>query len=143
MNWTRRRTVAGLAALAAMPLASVALAEASPAVSRLGRFRDLSASLTGFDVERIHPDRALGIVEALVAAGHGPELDRLLAGDDDEGLALRVLQAWYLGEHPSRDWPASRLFHEALVWEALDFTLPPGFCAQSPEAWQQPPVNSK
>ena len=141
MNVTRRRTIAGLAVLPAMPLASVALAQ-SPASSRLAPFRALSARLTGFDIDRIHPDRALGIVEALLAAGDGPALDRLLAGDDDEGdrgLAVRIVRAWYLGELLSPGWPAPRLFHEAFVWQALDFTHPPGFCAQSPDAWHQPP----
>ena len=143
MNMTRRRTIAGLAALPAMPLAS-ALAQTLPGgSSRLAAFRSLSARLTGFDVDRIDPSRAGGIVEALVVAGDGPALDRLLAGDSEEGgLAKRIVQAWYLGELPGPGWPASRRFQEALVWQALDFAHPPGLCAQTPEAWHQPPVKS-
>ena len=141
MDMTRRRTIAGLAALPAMPLAS-ALAQTLPGSPRLAAFRSLSARLTGFDVDRIDPSRAGGIVEALVAAGDGPALDRLLAGDSEGRLAKRIAQAWYLGELPGPGWPASRRFQEALVWQALDFAHPPGLCAQTPEAWHQPPVKS-
>lgn len=142
MDMTRRRTIAGFVALPALPVATVTLAQAAPAASRLASFRALSARLTGFDVDRINADRALGIVQALLAAGDGAALDRLLAGEDEEGdreLAMRIAQAWYLGELSSPGWPASRLFHEALVWQALEFTQPPGFCARKPEAWHQPP----
>ena len=138
MDLTRRHTIAGLMALPALTLAPFAQA----AVSRLAPFRALSARLTGFDIHHIHPDRALGIIEALLLAGEGPALDHLLAGDEEEGdatLVPRIVEAWYLGLHPGPQQPPARLFREALVWQALDFTQPPGLCASAPGSWQQPP----
>ena len=140
MDWTRRRTIAGLMALPALTLAPFAPTQA--ASSRLAPFRALSARLTGFDIDHIHPHRALGIVEALLAAREGPALDRLLAGGEEEGdaaLAARIAEAWYLGLHPGPQQSPARLFHDALVWQALDFTQPPGLCDSAPGAWQQPP----
>ena len=139
MHLTRRRTIAGLVALPALTLPPFSATQA--ASSRLAPFRALSARLTGFDIDRIHPERALGIVEALLAAGEGPALDRLLAGEEghDAALAAGIVEAWYLGLHPGPQQPPARLFHDALVWQALDFTLPPGLCDSAPGAWQQPP----
>ena len=139
MDLTRRRTIAGLVAVPALTLAPFAPTQA--ASSRLAAFRALSARLTGFDIDDIHPDRALGIVEALLVADEGPALDRLLAGKDggDTSLAARIAEAWYLGLHPGPQHSPARLFHAALVWRALDFTQPPGLCDSAPGAWQQPP----
>lgn len=128
-----------MAALAAIP--ALALAPRA-AASRLAPFRTLSARLTGFDIERIHPERARGMIEALIAAGDGPALDRLLAGreeDRDRPLAGRIVEAWYAGAEAGAGWPASRRFHEALVWQALDFMQPPGICSRTPGDWSRPP----
>ena len=138
---TRRRFVAGFAAIPAFGWAWPGESEDDPA-----RFRLLSARLTGFPEEALDPDLARGLMEALASTGDGPGVERLLAGTDrpaDADLVRRIVAAWYSGIHPAVGGPTVPAAHDALVWRALDFTNPPGRCSAEPGDWGDRPAGAE
>ncbi len=139
MSLTRRGFVAGLATIPAIGATGRAGAQET-----LQRFRALSARLTGFPAETLDPGLADGLIDAIVEAGDGAGLERLLsdtvsdAGAADE-LARRIVVAWYSGIDPTAGTTSARNYRQALVWRALDFTRPPGTCSAEPGDWSRPP----
>ena len=139
MPLTRRGFMAGLAAISAIGTTGRAGAQET-----LQRFRALSARLTGFPAETLDPALADGLIDAIVAAGDGAGLERLLSdavldtAEADE-LARRIVVAWYSGIHPTAGTTSVRNYMQALVWRALDFTKPPGTCSVEPGDWSRPP----
>lgn len=134
---TRRRFIAGVGALSALGVGGWVRA-----AGNRQPFLALSARLTGFPAEALDPAVADDLLDALRAVGDGEALERPLRNPDSgaqDALARRIIAAWYSGIHPTAAGPAVRTFGEALVWRALDFTTPPGYCAAAPEDWSRPP----
>ena len=131
-----------MAGLAAIP--AIGATGRAGAQETLQRFRALSARLTGFPAETLDPGLADGLIDAIVEAGDGAGLERLLsdtvsdAGAADE-LARRIVVAWYSGIHPAAGTTSARDYRQALVWRTLDFTKPPGTCSAVPGDWSRPP----
>ena len=134
---TRRRFIAGVGSLSALSIGGWVRAAGNGQP-----FLTLSARLTGFPVEALDPAVADDLLDALRASGDGAGLELLLrdpGSGTQDALARRIIAAWYSGIHPTAAGPAVRTFGEALVWRALDFTTPPGYCAAAPEDWSRPP----
>ncbi len=134
----RRRFVAGCT-LTAM----VANIKLTAAEDRVAQFRSISARLTGFPDGAIDPYLARSLMDGLNATGAGPALDRLLAGatvEFDGDLGRRIALAWYSGIHPAVDGQEVSTYEDALIWQALNFTQPPGTCGVEPGDWSLPPT---
>ena len=137
MRATRRGFIGGVWALPALGFGSWA-----GAGEGLERFLALSARLTGFPAAALDPALACDLLDALKAAGEGDSLEDLLEGPGEgshDGLAARIIAAWYSGIHPTAEGPAARVSREALVWRALDFAHAPGYCSAELNDWSRPP----
>jgi Membrane bound FAD containing D-sorbitol dehydrogenase len=54
-------------------------------------------------------------------------------------VADDIVAAWYSGTYDTPAGPAVAGFTDALLWNALDFTKPPGFCGGETGYWADPP----
>ncbi|SME97747.1 Membrane bound FAD containing D-sorbitol dehydrogenase [Tistlia consotensis] len=135
---SRRRLLAGAAAAA---LLGSGLRRAAAADHALPAFMRLSEALTG----RRRLDAAAG---ARYLAALGERLDaaalaRLLAAPlpaDLSAAADRIVADWYSGEARIDGSTVSVDYDGALLWDALDFTKPPGQCGGETGFWADPPA---
>ena len=133
-----RRTALKVGALA--PLAVAAEMFDSQA---LERFTSLCAKLTGFPEHLLDRQFSAALLQALVA--QGVELTALTENDDSglaEEVAVEIVSAWYTGTLPTTPQPTVAKFHDALVWQALDFATVPTVCTR-PGAWAEAPPESE
>ncbi len=54
-------------------------------------------------------------------------------------LADEIVAAWYSGSYATSAGLAAFNLTDALVWDALDFTKPPGLCGGATGYWAAPP----
>ena len=125
-------------------LSAPAIAFAKPlrADDVLGRFRALSARLTGVRPEALDPEQAAALRTALIDSGHGATLDELLSGDTGPAvteLERQIIVGWYSGVHPTNEGPVVHTVGDALVWRELGFATAPGFCSEAPGDWSMAP----
>lgn len=125
-------SAAALAAFAQWPGAASA-AELDPegflALSeRLTRKDDLSA------------DIAASMLEAFRATGRAEDLSSLLNGSDNQDLANEIVAAWYSGVSPDPDSNDVLTYTDALMWQAMSFTKPMGYCGGAMGYWAEPPA---
>ena len=136
-----RRTALKVGALA--PLAVAAEMFDSQA---LERFTSLCSKLTGFPEHLLDRQFSAALLQALV--GQGVELAALTESDDSglaglaEEVAVEIVSAWYTGTLPTTPQPTVAKFHDALVWQALDFATVPTVCTR-PGAWAEAPPESE
>lgn len=130
--------------------------------ARLDEFLALSAILTG--VARL--DREVGLVHfsrLQVDRNDRSVLDSLLAASglrstappgnvddlaslgifeqkDMRALADRITLCWYRGNWSQEGPPTRSGFADALAWQVLPFTKPPGICGGGTGYWALPPV---
>jgi hypothetical protein len=73
--------------------------------------------------------------------GAAADLARLAAdpGASAGTLATDIVAAWYSGLYEARDGLATISLPNALLWEALDFTKPAGFCGGRLGYWADAP----
>lgn len=107
----------------------------------LNAFMTMSQKLTG----RSSLDRDMGqaILDAFVTTGQTDDL-AALAADPDPGrsrlkIANAVLAAWYSGLSPVPGATEVTGYNEALVWDALSYTKPPGSCGGETGYWSSLP----
>lgn len=128
-----------VASLASIPVLGVI--PPAGAAEPLKRFRALLARPTGFPEDALDPGLAVDLMDGLRAAEDGTGLQRLLSkSGSDDNLARWIAVAWYSGIHPTAKGAALATFRNALVWQAMDFTKPPGECSAEPGDWARPPV---
>jgi hypothetical protein len=103
------------------------------------RFLALSQTLTS--ASGLDAGVAKTLLGGFLAAGNGPALAALIAGGDRAGpLANAIVAAWYSGLYDSGTGKqAVAMFTDALLWNALAFTKPPGFCGGATGYWAQAP----
>lgn len=137
-------------------------ASAGPAT--FDEFLSLSAILTGV----AHLDREVGLVHfsrLQVDRNDRSVLDSLLAASglrstappknvddlaslglfeqkDMRALADRITLCWYRGNWSQEGTPTRSGFADALAWQVLPFTKPPGICGGGTGYWANPPVGS-
>lgn len=115
-----------------MPLASSRL--------NVSAFLQKSRELT----EKSNLDPVLGsaFFHAFQAQTGDDDLLRLIHGSDDHGesdLAKSIIAAWYTGIVEAPSGPELVTYSEALVWNAMRYTKPPGECGGRTGYWADPP----
>jgi hypothetical protein len=136
---TRRSFMGGASAVAlAGGLRLPAFAQEAVTVDR---FLAMSSRLTGVAVADLDSTMAAKLLSGFVSMGLGPGLN-LLADDAKVStgtVADDIVAAWYSGLYETETGPALAGFTEALLWNALDFTKPPGSCGGETGYWADPP----
>jgi hypothetical protein len=137
---TRRSLVVGGASAAALA-AGLPLAAGAQGTVTVDQFRALSARLTGAAVADLDATIAGKLLDGFVSMGRGPALALLAAdpGVNTGTVADDIVAAWYSGTYDTPAGPAVAGFTDALLWNALDFTKPPGFCGGETGYWADPP----
>lgn len=100
----------------------------------------LSRGWTG----RVKLDEASGaaLLAGLLAARDPPRLQRELADaarSPDSPLAATIIAAWYSGVLEVDGQARLLAYGDALLWQALDFTKPPGQCGGATGYWAAAP----
>jgi len=137
---TRRSLVIGGVSVAALAAGFPLPAGAQETVT-VDQFRALSARLTGAMVSDLDASLAGKLLDGFVSIGRGPAL-ALLAADSRLStgpVADDIVAAWYSGTYATPAGPAVAGFTDALLWNALDFTKPPGECGGETGYWAAPP----
>ena len=137
---TRRSVVISGAAATALT-AGFPLPVAAQETVTVDQFRALSARLTGAAVSDLDAAMAGKLLDAFLSMGREPALRRLAA---DRGLSAGpvaddIVAAWYSGTYKTPAGLAVAGFTDALLWNALDFTKPPGECGGETGYWADPP----
>jgi hypothetical protein len=137
---TRRRLVIGGTSAAALAAGFTLPAGAQETVT-VDQFRALSARLTGAAESNLDATLAGKLLDGFVSMGRGPGLALLVAdpGVSTGTLADDIVAAWYSGSYATPAGPAVAGFTDALLWNTLDFTKPPGFCGGETGYWADPP----
>ena len=137
---TRRSLIMAGVSAAALA-AGFPLSAATQETIATDAFRALSARLTGAAVADLDAATAGKLLDGFVAAGRGSDL-ALLAADPGTNVgttANEIVAAWYSGTYTTPGGPAAIDVTQALLWNALDFTKPPGECGGETGYWADPP----
>jgi hypothetical protein len=137
---TRRSLILGGASAATVAAGFPLTAFAQETIT-VDRFRALSARLTGAEMTDLDATVASKLLDGFISLGRGPDL-ALLAGDPESGagtLADEIVAAWYSGLYATSAGLAAFGLPSALLWKALDFTKPPGFCGGNTGYWADAP----
>jgi hypothetical protein len=137
---SRRALLLGCASAATLPLAFPLRAGSRETIT-VEQFRALSARLTGASLGDLDMGAAAKLLAGFLSMGKGPDLARLAAdpGASAGTLATEIVAAWYSGLYEARDGLATISLASALLWDALDFTKPPGFCGGATGYWADAP----
>ena len=151
---TRRRLLAGLAALAGAHYLPGASAQAASALSP-AQFTALSQSLTGLAYK--DPALASSLLRAIAADIGAPtlakiatvatstpaaQLDAALRSAGVEVAAARVLVALYSGVVETPKGPVVLTYTDALGWQAVPWTKPNAVCGGPTDYWATAPANT-
>jgi hypothetical protein len=137
---SRRRLILGSASAATLAFAFPLRAGSGDTISA-EQFRALSARLTGAKLGDLDMGAAAKLLAGFLSMGRGADLARLAAdpGADAGTLAQDIVAAWYSGNYRTTAGLTSIGLPNALVWDALDFTKPPGFCGGLTGYWADAP----
>ena len=104
-------------------------------------FRALSARLTGASLTDLNASAAAKLLDGFLSMGRGADLARLAAdsGANAGSLAADIVAAWYSGNYQTGAGLASFGLANALLWDALNFTKPSGFCGGLTGYWGDAP----
>jgi hypothetical protein len=104
-------------------------------------FRALSARLTGAKLGDLDMGSAAKLLNGFISMGREADLARLAAdpGASAGALATEIVAAWYSGNYRAATGPASIGLPNALLWDAIEFTKPPGFCGGLTGYWADAP----
>jgi hypothetical protein len=136
---TRRSFMAGASA-GALVAGFPPLAGAQQAVT-VDQFLAISSRLTEAATTDLDSTMAAKLLDGFISTGRGSGLS-LLAEDATlrvGTVADDIVAAWYSGLYDTATGPAVAGFNEALLWNALDFTKPPGTCGGETGYWADPP----
>jgi hypothetical protein len=137
---TRRDLLAGVAAAIAAAGASGFPRELfADTTVTVEQFLALSQKLT--NASGLDATVAKTLLGGFLATGNEPALAALIAGQSQDGpLANAIVAAWYSGIYDSAAGKqAVATFTDALLWNALTFTKPAGFCGGATGYWAQAP----
>ncbi|MBJ7579074.1 hypothetical protein JHC09_14415 [Devosia sp. MC532] len=134
---TRRHMLAWTGGTALALLFSQAILAAEPIT--LDQFMTLSGKLLDRDGASLVGEYGQSYLDALVADGQDAALAQLISGTADKTLENRIITGWYSGFHQTADGEAVVTYTDALMWEALDFTKPMGWCGGETGYWSQVP----
>ena len=105
-------------------------------------FRALSARLTGASLTDLNATAAAKLLDGFLSMERGADLARLAAdpGARAGPLADDIVAAWYSGNYQTAAGLASIGLPGALLWDALNFTKPSGFCGGLTGYWGEAPL---
>jgi hypothetical protein len=136
---SRRDAILGGACAATVAVA-LPLAASARAPLTVSEFRALSAALTGMSPADLDVTAAHKLLTGFLSIGRGDDLASLAADPGKAGtLANEIVAAWYSGNFATGEGLEAFDVTDALVWEALDFTKPPGLCGGDTGHWSDPP----
>lgn len=141
LTLTRRAAILGAVAAAIVSAGPSGFARLAAAEGDLDvdGFLALSATLTGAAPALLDRDVAATLLGAFVATGNGDGLKRLRVDPvSDKELADAIVAAWYSGVYATGKGDAVATYNDALVWQALSFTKPPGNCGGPSGYWSLP-----
>jgi hypothetical protein len=104
-------------------------------------FRALSARLTGASLTDLNATAAAKLLDGFLSMERGADLARLAAdpGARAGPLADDIVAAWYSGNYQTAAGLASIGLPSALLWDALNYTKPSGFCGGLTGYWGDAP----
>ena len=104
-------------------------------------FRALSARLTGASLTDLNATASAKLLDGFLSTGRGADLARLAADSGAKAgpLADDIVAAWYSGNYRTATGLASIGLPGALLWDALNFTKPSGFCGGLTGYWVEAP----
>ena len=137
---SRRRLILGGASAAGLALAFPLWAGARETIT-VEEFRALSARLTGASLDRSRRGRFGQAARRLSLDGARARSrpSRRRSWSKAGPLADDIVAAWYSGSYDTGTGLASIGLTNALVWDALDFTKPSGFCGGLTGYWGDAP----
>ncbi|AKH99040.1 Membrane bound FAD containing D-sorbitol dehydrogenase [Hoeflea sp. IMCC20628] len=136
LNATRRSILIGGSALAVSVFAQFP-GKAFAATIDADGFLKLSKTLTGHS--DLSADDAMKMFEAFKAIGKSDELAALADGEANPELGNEVVASWYSGVSPDPDAEEVITYTEALMWPAMSYTKPMGYCGGATGYWADPP----
>lgn len=135
---SRRGLILGSASAASLAFAFPLSAGTGDTIT-VEQFRALSARLTGASLGDLDMGAAAKLLAGFISMGVAADLARLAADPGASGGTTDIVAAWYSGLYEARDGLASISLTNALLWEALDFTKPAGFCGGRIGYWADAP----
>lgn len=84
-------------------------------------------------------DLAAAMLKAYSALGKEHALAALASGKNDSDLANSLVTAWYTGESPDPEDLQVLDYTDTLIWQAMDYTKPMGYCGGAVGYWADPP----
>ena len=133
---TRRNLLSALSAVSALSLVQLP-GRAYAADLNLDAFLELSEKLVGR--QDLSNDIADEMFQVFTAIGKRDGLSALADGIEDDELSAAVVEAWYTGVSPDPDDLDVLTYTDALMWRAMDYTKPMGYCGGSTGYWAEPP----
>jgi hypothetical protein len=137
---TRRDLLAGVAAaIAAAGTSGFPRELYADTTVTVEQFLALSQKLT--NTSGLDAAVAKTLLGGFLSTGNGQALAALIAGQGQDGpLANAIVAAWYSGLYDSAAGKqAVATFTDALLWNALIFTKPPGWCGGETGYWSKAP----
>jgi len=137
LHATRRNLLVGGSALTVAMFAGWTR-DASAATIDTDAFVRLSQKLTG--KPDLDADYASEMLKAFKAIGKIEDIAALAQGPDNPELANDIVAAWYSGVSPDPDSDEVITYTDALMWEAMSFSKPMGYCGGETGYWAEPPA---
>ncbi|MBE7734238.1 sugar dehydrogenase complex small subunit [Devosia faecipullorum] len=134
---TRRQVLAWSGGTALALVLGGRVSAADPA--SLEDFLALSARLVGKKKGALSTQFGESYFSALLSRGLGETLRGLRDGDAEPGLETSMISNWYTGVAETKGGDEVVTYTEALMWEALDFTKPMGWCGGETGYWTDAP----
>ncbi|MDF1609200.1 sugar dehydrogenase complex small subunit [Hoeflea sp. YIM 152468] len=138
LSATRRSVLTGGTALAVSGFAPWP-GKAFAATVDIDDFLDLSIKLTG------NPDLAAEdaakMLQAFKSIGKAEELAALVEGNANPDLSNGIVAAWYSGVSPDPESNEVITYTEALMWPAMSYSKPMGYCGGATGYWADPPAS--
>lgn len=133
---SRRRLLGAATALTATALIPWSPGSAAAQAAPDG-FLALSQELTG--QSDLSADLAEAMLEDFQAAGQGDAIAALVDGEDNADLENAIVASWYSGMSPNPDSATVVTYTEALMWSAMSYTKPMGYCGGGVGYWADAP----
>lgn len=134
---TRRSLLSAVSAVSLLSLMQVP-GRAYAANLDLDAFLALSEKLVG--QEDLSNDIAGEMLNAFTAVGKEDGLSALADGTKNDALSAEIVEAWYTGVSPDPDDLEVLTYTDALLWRAMDYTKPMGYCGGAMGYWAEPPA---
>lgn len=102
------------------------------------RFIELSAKLLQVDTGTLDEVVADDFLSAFLADGKEDALKALADGQADLPLEQQIIAEWYSGVQQTASGDNLVTYTDALMWDAMDYTKPQGWCGGETGYWALP-----